>query len=682
MRVRDLRPLFAPRSVAVLGASDDPAKWGQWIAAGALRGAHRRDVWLVNRKGGEILGREAYRSLAELPGEPELVVISLPAAAFEEAIDASLAVGARAIVAITAGLGEIDDAGRAREAAVVERVRAAGAVMLGPNCLGVYDAAADLDLGSNEFTPGALGIISQSGNLALELSLLAADYGVGVSRFASLGNQADIEAAELVDAFAADEHTRVIGVYCEDFRDGRAFARAGAAAVAAGKQVVLLAAGGSEAGARAAASHTGALASDAAAVEAACRASGILGVATPKQLVDRALASLAPHRPRGRRVAIVGDGGGTGVVTADLVTQAGLELPRLSTELAARLTAIAPSVITTNPGRPGRSGRAGLLELRARHERGARIGRGRCGRLHRLLRWLQPDERGIQRRRDGGRARDRPLGGGERPPARVSGDVLGFVSRPRPAGRTVCLCTATSRLPSTPSRSSWSSARRPAGCSRARRACLARRRRRVLRIARSSCRDRCPVRDRAEGGLGRDGARRCSRLGYPVALKALGLLHKSDAGGVALGLEDDRAVAAAAEDMQSRLAPEGFSVEELVDTTDGVELIVGCRRDARFGPLVLVGLGGVYAELLRDVRVALAPAGADELEALLLCLRGAGVLTGARGQAPVDVRSAAEVAAALSRVAAAHPEIAEIEINPLLATPAGAVGLDARIVLV
>ena len=165
-------------------------------------------------------------------------------------------------------------------------------------------------------------------------------------------------------------------------------------------------------------------------------------------------------------------------------------------------------------------------------------------------------------------------------------------------------------------------------------------------------------------------------------MKALGLLHKSDAGGVALGLEDDRAVAAAAEDMQSRLAPEGFSVEELVDTTDGVELIVGCRRDARFGPLVLVGLGGVYAELLRDVRVALAPAGADELEALLLSLRGAGVLTGARGQAPVDVRSAAEVAAALSRVAAAHPEIAEIEINPLLATPAGAVGLDARIVLV
>ena len=134
--------------------------------------------------------------------------------------------------------------------------------------------------------------------------------------------------------------------------------------------------------------------------------------------------------------------------------------------------------------------------------------------------------------------------------------------------------------------------------------------------------------------------------------------------------------------MQARLAPAGYAVETQADTSDAVELIIGCRRDPRFGPLVLVGLGGVYAELLRDVRLALAPAAADELEELLLSLRGAGVLTGARGRAPVAVRAAAEAAAALSRVAAAHPEIAEIEVNPLLVTPAGVLGLDARIVLV
>ncbi len=680
--VRDLRPLFDPRSVAVLGASDDPAKRGQWIAAGALRGIHRRDVWLVNRKGGEILGQEAYLSLAELPGEPELVVIALPAVAFEEAIDASLAAGARAIIAITAGLGEIDEAGKAREAAAVERVREAGAVMLGPNCLGVYDAAADLDLGSNEFSPGKLGIISQSGNLALELSLLAAEYGFGVSRFASLGNQADIEAAELVEAFAADEHTSVIGVYCEDFRDGRAFARAGAAAIATGKQVVLLAAGGSEVGARAAASHTGALASDAATVDAACRAAQILRVATPKELVDRALASLAPHRPRGRKVAIVGDGGGTGVVTADLVTEAGLELPRLSDDLAARLTEIAPSVVTINPvdlagageqdfwnfervttavlesgevdavifsgyfgGYSQMSPTFSAVETEVAHA--IALAAGTSGRplLAQAMYWDSSPARAL---RVGGvpvyRDIEAVVDTLRHLVEQQEGHAYGVPDVGEPASAVVDDGYFASRdllaaagVPFAPARRAGS-----------------------VEVARAAA----------------------AELGYPVVLKAIGLLHKSDAGGVALDLTDDAAVAAAATEMQERLAPEGFSIETFVDTKGGIELIVGARRDPRFGPLVIVGLGGVYAELLRDVRLALAPADADEIESLLLSLRGAGVLTGARGRVPVDVRAAAEAAAALSRVAAAHPEIAEIEINPLLVTPAGAVGLDACIVLV
>ena len=679
--MRDLRPLFDPRSVAVLGASDDPAKWGQWIAAGAMRGAHRREVFLVNRKGGEILGRTSFRSLDELPSAPELVVVALPATAFEEAIDASLAVGARAIVAITAGLGEIDEAGRQREAAVVERVRAAGAVMLGPNCLGVYDAASDLDLGSNEFTPGSLGIISQSGNLALELSLLAAEYGMGVSRFASLGNQADIEAAELVEAFAADAHTRVIGVYCEDFRDGRAFARAGAAAVAAGKQVVLLAAGGSEAGARAAASHTGALASDAAAVDAACRASGVLRVTTPKELVDRALAALAPRRPRGPMVAIVGDGGGTGVVTADLVTSAGLELPRLSDRLAAELKEIAPSIITINPVDLAGAGEQDFWNFervtRAVMESGevdAVLFTGYFGG------YSQMNERFSEVETEVGHAIARAAGTSE---CALIAQAMYWESQPVVALRaggvptyrdieaavdTLAQLVAQNRdvaggvpevgAPAEPvgedgyfeSRELLAAAGVPFGAAR-------------------------------RAGSIDDARAAASELGYPVVLKALGLLHKSDAGGVALGLADDTEVLDAATDMEARLAPEGYSVESLVDTSEGVELIVGCKRDPRFGALVLVGLGGVYAELLRDVRVALAPASADELETLLLSLRGAGVLTGARGRSSVDVRSAAEAAAALSRVAAAHPEIAEIEINPLLVTPRGAVGLDARIIL-
>ena len=218
---RDLRPLFDPRSIAVVGASNDPAKWGHWLARGALAGEHRRAVYLVNRSGGDVLGRPAYRSLADLPAAAELVAVGVPAAAFEESVDGSLAVGARAIVAISAGLGESGEEGRAREQAVVERIRAAGAVLLGPNCNGVFDAAAELQLGLDGLAAGPIGLISQSGNLCYEIALLAQEIGLGVSRVASVGNQADLEAADLIAAYDADPNTLVIAAYVEDFRDGR-----------------------------------------------------------------------------------------------------------------------------------------------------------------------------------------------------------------------------------------------------------------------------------------------------------------------------------------------------------------------------------------------------------------------------------------------------------------------------
>lgn len=679
--MRDLRPLFDPRSVAVLGASADPSKWGHWIAQGALRGAHRRDVWLVNRGGGEILGREAHRSLEELPGQPELVVIALPASAFEGAVDGALAVGARAIVAITSGLGEIDEAGKARERAVVERVRAAGAVMLGPNCLGVYDAANELDLGANDLRPGSIGVISQSGNLALEVSLLAVDHGLGVSRFASLGNQADVEAAELVAAFAVDEATRVIAVYCEDFRDGRAFVRAAEAAAEAGKQVVLLAAGGSAAGARAAASHTGALASAASAVEAACRGAGILRVATPRELVDTAQACLAPHRPRGGRIAIVGDGGGTGVVCADLAASAGLELPLLSGELGAALRAIAPTVVTANPVDLAGAGEqdfgnfervtAAVLES---GEVDAVIFTGYFGGYSQMSEGFAELETDVARRlAAAARGSGRPLIAQamfwDSSPARAlrAGGV--------PVYREIEAAVAVlARL--------VEQARRPRhGIPELGAAAPPVERGDYFEARELLIRGGVPFGPARRAVTAAEARAAAAEVGYPVVLKALGLLHKSDAGGVALGLRDEAALEAALADMEARLAPPGFAVEAMADSSEGIELIVGCRRDPRFGPLVLVGLGGIYAEALSDVAVALAPAGAEELEELLLSLRGAALLTGARGRRALDLRGAAEAAAALSRVAAAHPEIAEIEVNPLLVTPEGVLGLDARIVL-
>ena len=675
---RDLRALFNPRSVAILGASNDPAKWGNRLALGALRGEGSRAVYLVNRNGGEILERQAYPTLADLPEPPELVVLSVPADGFEDAVDASLAAGAKALVGITTGLGETGDEGRAREAAIVERVRDAGAVLLGPNCLGIFDSATSLDLGWSELQGGSIGLVSQSGNLALELALLAEDYGLGFSRFASLGNQADLEAAELVRSLIDHEPTRVIALYCEDFRDGRAFARAAQEAVEAGKPVVLLTVGGGEVSAQAARSHTGALVSSTTAVEAACRAAGMQRVRSPRELVDLAQAELARVRPRGRRVVIVGDGGGHGIVASDVAAAEGLELPALSDDLQGRIAPHLPDAAPTrNPVDFAGAGEQFLTIFeevtRIILESGevdAALVTGYFGGYSEFSDEFQAEETEI---------------------------ALGMARAAAESGRALVVQSMYPRSPSLV-------ALREAGVPVYREIEAA-----AWALARLSDQAEQPPRGvpelpqpvdgprpdgywesrdlLASAGIEFPPARRvgdvdearvaAASLGYPVVVKALGLLHKSDAGGVALGIEDEQALAESLARLAT-LSAEGYSVERMAPVGAGVELIAGSIQDARFGPVVLVGVGGVYAELLDDTAVALAPVDATQAEELIRSLRGSAILVGARGRPLMDVAAAAEAVAALSRLAASRPDLGEIEINPLLVTPDGALALDAR----
>src|SRR6185437_12944722 len=348
VRDRPIAALFDPASVAVVGASDDTRKWGNWLAQGALRGEAHRPAYLVNHRAGEILGRPAYATLHDLPETPELVVIAVPGPAIAPTVETALELGARALVVISAGAG--GEQGGDHDAALAQRVRDAGAVLLGPNCLGVLDSGCRLELVPNPLPAGAIGLIYQSGNLALELGLMAAPEGLGFSRFASLGNQADLGATELVGAFAAHEPTEVIAVYIEDFRDGRAFARAAARAVAGGTPVIALAIDGSGAGSRAVQSHTGALASDGAAIDAALAAAGVHRVRTPRELVDAAQALLRAPAARGRRVAVLGDGGGHVSIAAAVAAQAGLEVPELSEVAMAPLRETLPAAAgVSNP---------------------------------------------------------------------------------------------------------------------------------------------------------------------------------------------------------------------------------------------------------------------------------------------------------------------------------------------
>ncbi|MEV5101560.1 acetate--CoA ligase family protein [Streptomyces massasporeus] len=681
---RDLSALFDPVSVAVVGASDDPAKYGHAIAAQAVRADGRRPVHLVNRRGGTVLGRTAAPSLSAL-GEPvDLAVVSVPAAGFEDAVDEALRCGARAIVAITAGFAETGEAGRLRQQAVAERVRAAGAVMVGPNCLGIADNTTDLFLASDTFTPGGIALLSQSGNLALELQLRFRPHHLGFSRFVSLGNQADVTLVDLLADCARHEGTRAIAVYAEDFGDGRAFAEA---AADAGKPVVLLTAGRGDASARSAQSHTGALTTSADVVTAACRAAGVELVATPRELTVAVAASIGGRRAAGRRVAVLTDGGGHGVVAADAVEAAGLAVPELREPTRQRLrqalweqSAVANPVDLAGMGEqdPGSYAET-VAALLAAEETDAVLMTGYFG-------GYAAAEGGL----GGGGA---VLATGEQEAARLIAERHRATAKP---------LVVQSMYPDSPSCRTLAAAGIPvfAATEDAARALAATapcapdtgvtplprpapeltetgylETRRALEAAGLAFPAAREIHDEAELLAA------TAEFDGPYVLKALHLLHKSDAGGVALGLAGPAELLAAFREMRARLGAPSYSVEAMADLTDGVELIVGVNRDPRFGPVAMVGLGGILAEALRDVAFTLAPVPADRAATLLRGLRTATLLDGVRGKPPVDVDAAAKAVETITAFAAAHPEIAELEVNPLLVRPDGVLALDSRAVL-
>jgi acetate---CoA ligase (ADP-forming) len=682
---RDLRPLFDPRSVAVVGASDSSAKWGGAVASSLLAGGEgRRRVYLVNRRARQVLGQRSYPSLAEVPERPELVIVAVPAASFEEVVDDALRAGARALVGLTAGLGEYSADGGEVERRISARVRDAGAAMLGPNCMGVLDTSSGLDAAPWVNLPaGEIALVSQSGNLTFDLADRARTLGIGFCRFASLGNQADLEVADVVAGCAAHEATRLIAVYCEDFRDGRAFAEAALEARRAGKPVLLLAPGRTEAGARAARSHTGSLATDPAVIDAVCRAAGAVAVHTSRELMELACAFLRLPARAGRRVGVITTGGGNGVIAADVLSSAGLEVPALSARLQGQMEAEHPnSGSRANPvdvvgallERPEALARIARLLLSSREVdmvvvTGSPLAmwEGTAPALARAEVESVPVYREVAA---GGRPMVLVTDRLDPPAVRAaieSGIVVyrdiesaavalarlaDFAERP-PEGVPV---VDVDPLPALTDAGYWEARGALQGAG----------------IAFPPAR----LVEEVSDALGA-----ADEIGYPVALKVSGLVHKSDAGGVRLGLSDPAALGSAFAELHASFGPGRYTVEQMVDREAGIELILGCRRDLRFGPVALAGLGGIHAELLGDVRLALAPLDEAAAERLIRGLRGAALLLGHRGRPRCDVAAAARALVALSRFAAGHPEIAEVEVNPLLAGPGGAVGLDARIVL-
>ncbi|MDF3309826.1 acetate--CoA ligase family protein [Rhodococcus sp. T2V] len=679
---RDLTALFAPSSIAIVGASNDPAKYGNWLAVRALRDADRRPAHLINKTRTTILDHPAVPSLTSLDGPVDLAVIAVPAAGFDEAVDDAIAANVKAIVAITAGLGESGEEGLARQNALVSRLQEAGIPMLGPNCLGVLDNTSGLDATVNEFRPGSVSIISQSGNVAIDLAEHFSEQGLGVARFASLGNCADLDVADLIDSCVDHEGTEAIAVYCEGFKDGRKFARAAARAADAGKPVVLLSVGRGAASTRGAASHTGSLVTSNVVLEAVCEATGTELVSSPFEMANLLQALVRTNPPAGARVSVLADGGGHASLASDSLEEAGLQVEEFSNELSARIAGeLPPTAATSNPIDLAGGGEQDITcfarvaerliaspetdavlmtgffggygdydpavvpgEIQAGYDIGALVAESGASFIAQTM---FADSKPAQALRDSGIAVYRNVEHASWALSRLARRALAG-SHPLPAlPDPAAPLTETGYWPA----------------------------RRALTAA------GVPFVPAAEVSTTRELEAAVADLQFPLVLKALGDEHKSDNGGVILNIADHTALIEAWDDVQARLAPPVCSIEEMADLSGAVELIIGVRRDPTFGPIVLVGIGGVYTELLKDTRCALGPITADQARELLLSLRGAALLTGFRGKAPVDVDAAAQLVATLSTYAAQHPEIGEIECNPIAVTPTRAIALDARIIL-
>lgn len=667
---------FDPRSVAVLGASNDPAKWGFWLAAGALTGAHRRRVFLINSRAASIQGEPTHGSLGDLPEVPELLVISIPGQAVSAVVDEALALGVRAFLIISARVPQPLD--------LAARIIASGARLIGPSSLGLVDSANDLLLAWGHFTPGSLAVVTQSGQLGTEIATLSARSGLGISRFASIGGQSDVRAAEILDSLVTDDATTQVVLYLESFTGGKELVAAMQRLRAAGKPTMILTTGTSSAGKRLAKSHTGSLTSAIDTVDAACRKAGAIRLSSPSEVVELAGFFASSWLPAGRRIAIVSDSGGQGAIAADLADRRGLSVDELSEATRARVQALLPDAgHIDNPVDLDGAGEKDLgiyarvaEALLADDAIDAVVVSGYFGCYGEDIPELidaelaEVDAFGVAVA-----ARSKPIvihsmSAGSAAVARLwerwvpcytSIDATmrvlaraGFYSAH--VGRITDALEASA--PATPWGTGYAAARRTivaAGVDVPD----------AVTITRSE--------DLAEVLAAAD-------LTPPFVLKAGWPEHKTEVGGIALGLRDSAAVIAAHADMVGRLGEGEYIVEEM-DTRPGVvEIIVGGRQDENFGPIVMVGAGGTETELYGDTWLELAPVSRDEALEMLSRLKCFPLLQGWRGRPATDLEDLADIVVSVSRLIAGTNEIAEIEINPVRVADTGALAVDALVV--
>jgi acetyl coenzyme A synthetase (ADP forming)-like protein len=695
---RVLDAFFRPRSIAVIGASRTPGTVGYEIIDNLLADGFTGAVYPVNPNAVAVHSVPAYASIADVPGDVDLAVIAVPKELVLAAAEACGVKGVRGLVVITAGFREVGPAGAEREQELLTITQRYGMRMVGPNCLGVLSTAADVRMNAT-FAPimppvGPISFMSQSGAMGVTILDYAAEYGIGIHHFVSVGNKADVSGNDLIEYWAADEATRVILMYLENFGNPRKFTRL-AREVTHRKPIIAVKAGRTAAGARAASSHTGALAGVDTATDALLAQCGVIRVDSVEELFDMAMAFGQLPVPEGNRVAVVTNAGGPGIIITDACESLGLSVAALSAETQARLRENLPDeasvrnpvdmIATATP----ESYRLALEAVLADPNVDAAIAA-----FVPPLRVRQQDvARSIVEARRA--LPDKPMlavlmGRAGLPEGRADLRQAGVPAYifPEAAARALAGMYRHRR---------W--LERPTGSIRTYEANqqVAERIITTATAARADYLERddvlallaaygIPTLGSARAATADEAAAAAHALGLPVVLKidSPDIVHKTDVGGVMLDIRSEDEVRNAFNVMVTRVrerAPDaqvdGVIVEQFVK--GGRETIIGMSQDPSFGPVLMFGLGGIYVEALKDVAFRVQPVSDIDAHEMVRSIRGVKLLEGMRGEAPSDMGAIEDAIQRVSQLVGDNPAITELDINPFVVLERGGIALDARI---
>jgi len=710
-----LDPILRPSSIAVIGASRQQNTIGWQILDNLLRTGFQGPVYPVNPKAAAIHSIRAFPSVQAIGSPVDLAVIVVPKEHVLQVTRESLDAGVRGLVVISAGFKEVGGAGMERERQLRDLIRGYGVRMVGPNCMGVINTAPDVSMNAT-FAPsqpptGPVAFMSQSGAMGLSVLDYAESLNIGISMFVSAGNKADVSGNDLIEYWRDDPTTRVILMYLENFGNPGRFVEL-ARSVTPTKPICVVKSGRTGAGARAAASHTGALAGTELATDAIIAQAGAIRAQTVEELFDLAMAFANQPLPKGNRVALVTNAGGPGIILADTCEANGLDVVHLAPGTQAALRARLPEEASVgNPVDLIASATAVSYEFAlATVFDDPNVDAA-------IAAFVPP--LGIHARdvaeaivRVNAQNPDKPLlavlMGREGLPAGMAelheANVPAYIF-PESAARALGAMWRQRRRSMRAQGSVVAFETDDATVTRLLDANLAAGRTRLsepdaLRLLEAYGIPVTPwryVAQETEGSLDAAAAEAAAALGFPVAAKVVSaeVVHKTDVGAVALGLDYEEAVRRGVRAMIRKVSgrdssgdgaasPASVTVEGVVIqrmAPPGRETIIGLTRMPRVGPLVMFGLGGVYVEVLRDVVLRLSPLRDTDAQEMLREVRMHALLEGVRGEPPRDLEALSDILLRVSQLAQRHPRIVELDINPLLALEQGAVAVDARVQL-